>query len=135
MTRNELLQRLQAINVRGLQRGLRPEVVRQINPVPDLRAVTCGFSDQALIAFETNSGISLQALTETIGIPERTLARHKAASRLAPEESERHPRELGLSGVTRPLCHAEFALARTMVLRSSCQLSGPFLFPKISSQS
>ena len=48
-----------------------------------------GFSYQALIAFETNSGVSLQALAETIGIPERTLARRRAAGRLAPEESER----------------------------------------------
>jgi putative toxin-antitoxin system antitoxin component (TIGR02293 family) len=48
-----------------------------------------GFSYQALITFETNSGVSLQALAETIGIPERTLARRRAAGWLAPEESER----------------------------------------------
>jgi len=48
-----------------------------------------GFSYQALIAFETNSGVSLQELAEAIGIPERTLARRRAAGRLAPEESER----------------------------------------------
>jgi putative toxin-antitoxin system antitoxin component (TIGR02293 family) len=48
-----------------------------------------GFPYQALIAFETNSGVSLQALAETIGIPERTLARRRVAGRLAPEESER----------------------------------------------
>lgn len=48
-----------------------------------------GFSYQTLIAFETNSGVSLQALAETIGIPERTLARRRAAGRLAPDESER----------------------------------------------
>ena len=61
-----------------------------IETVSDLiRAVMRGFSYQALIAFETNSGLSLQTLAETIGIPERTLARRKAAGRLAPEESER----------------------------------------------
>jgi putative toxin-antitoxin system antitoxin component (TIGR02293 family) len=54
-----------------------------------IREVTRGFSYKALIAFEANSGVSLQSLAETIGIPERTLARRKAAGRLAPEESER----------------------------------------------
>lgn len=48
-----------------------------------------GFSYQALLAFEANSGVSLQALAGTIGIPERTLARRRVAGRLAPEESER----------------------------------------------
>jgi putative toxin-antitoxin system antitoxin component (TIGR02293 family) len=48
-----------------------------------------GFSYQALAAFETHPGVSLQALAETIGIPERTLARRRASGRLAPEESER----------------------------------------------
>lgn len=33
--------------------------------------------------------MSAQTLAEVIGIPERTLARRKAAGRLAPEESER----------------------------------------------
>jgi len=61
-----------------------------INTVPGLiREVMRGFSYQALIAFEANSGVSLQALAEAIGIPERTLARRRAAGRLAPEESER----------------------------------------------
>jgi putative toxin-antitoxin system antitoxin component (TIGR02293 family) len=58
--------------------------------VPDLiREVTRGFPYQTLTAFETNSGVSLPSLAELIGIPERTLARRKAAGRLAPEESER----------------------------------------------
>jgi len=61
-----------------------------INSIPELiREVTHGFSYQTLVAFETNSGISVSDLAETIGIPERTLARRRAASRLAPEESER----------------------------------------------
>lgn len=61
-----------------------------INTVPGLiREVIRGFSYQALIAFETNSGVSLRALAETIGIPERTLARRRVAGRLAPEESEK----------------------------------------------
>jgi putative toxin-antitoxin system antitoxin component (TIGR02293 family) len=61
-----------------------------LHTVPDLiKQVMRGFSYRTLIAFETNSGVSLQALAETIGIPERTLARRRAAGRLAPEESEK----------------------------------------------
>lgn len=61
-----------------------------VHSVPELiREVMRGFSYRALEVFESNSGIGLQALAETIGIPERTLARRKAAGRLAPEESER----------------------------------------------
>lgn len=48
-----------------------------------------GFSYRALEAFESASGIGLPAVAETIGIPERTLARRKSADRLGPEESER----------------------------------------------
>lgn len=61
-----------------------------VHSVPELiREVMRGFSYQALVAFETNSGVNLQALAETIGIPSRTLARRRASGRLAPEESER----------------------------------------------
>lgn len=61
-----------------------------LKTVPDLiREVMRGFSYKALQVFEMNSGVSLSAVAETIGIPERTLARRKAAGRLAPEESER----------------------------------------------
>jgi putative toxin-antitoxin system antitoxin component (TIGR02293 family) len=61
-----------------------------IRTVPELiREVMRGFSYEALVAFESNSGVSLQALAENLGIPERTLARRKAAGRLAREESER----------------------------------------------
>lgn len=61
-----------------------------VNSVPALiREVMRGFSFKALIAFETNSGVSLQTLAEIIGLPERTLARRRASGRLAPEESER----------------------------------------------
>lgn len=48
-----------------------------------------GFSYRSFEAFESNSGIGLHVLAETIGIPERTLARRKAAGRLGPDESER----------------------------------------------
>ena len=54
-----------------------------------IREVMRGFSYKALAALEANSGVSVQTLAEIIGIPERTLARRKAAGRLAPDESER----------------------------------------------
>src|SRR5882672_5346522 len=48
-----------------------------------------GLSFTALQTLESNSGVSLSLLASIIGIPERTLARRKAAGKLAPEESER----------------------------------------------
>jgi len=61
-----------------------------VHSTPELiREVMRGFSYQTLVAFETNSGMSLQEVAGAIGIPERTLARRKASGRLAPEESER----------------------------------------------
>jgi len=61
-----------------------------IDSVPEqIREVMRGFRYQALVAFAANSGVGLSALAETLGIPERTLARRRASGRLAPEESER----------------------------------------------
>lgn len=61
-----------------------------IDSVPELiREMRRGLSYRAFEAFQSNSGIRLQALAETIGIPERTLARRKVSGRLGPEESER----------------------------------------------
>lgn len=58
--------------------------------VPELiRLVMRGVSYQALRVFEANSGLSPQAVADTIGIPERTLARRRASGKLSPEESER----------------------------------------------
>jgi len=54
-----------------------------------IQQVERGFPFAALRALELNSGLALSLLATTIGIPERTLARRKAAGRLAPDESER----------------------------------------------
>jgi putative toxin-antitoxin system antitoxin component (TIGR02293 family) len=48
-----------------------------------------GFSFTALQTFATNSGISVSVITAIVGIPDRTLARRKAATKLTPDESER----------------------------------------------
>ncbi len=48
-----------------------------------------GFSFDALLRLEVNSGVPLALLASLIGIPERTLARRKAAGKLEPDESER----------------------------------------------
>jgi putative toxin-antitoxin system antitoxin component (TIGR02293 family) len=48
-----------------------------------------GFSFKALQAFASNSGISVSVITAIVGIPERTLARRKAATKLSTDESER----------------------------------------------
>jgi len=54
-----------------------------------MRQIEHGFSFEALLRLETNSGLSLASLASIIGIPERTLARRKAAGKLEPDESER----------------------------------------------
>jgi putative toxin-antitoxin system antitoxin component (TIGR02293 family) len=54
-----------------------------------MQQIERGFSFQALLSLEANSGVSLTLLASVIGIPERTLARRKAAGKLEPEESER----------------------------------------------
>jgi putative toxin-antitoxin system antitoxin component (TIGR02293 family) len=48
-----------------------------------------GFSFETLVRLEFNTGVSLALLASVIGIPERTLARRKAAGKLKPDESER----------------------------------------------
>ncbi len=54
-----------------------------------MRQIERGFAFETLLRLEANSGVSLALLASVIGIPERTLARRKAAGRLEPDESER----------------------------------------------
>lgn len=55
-----------------------------------------GFSFLALERLESHTGVGLSLLAAIVGIPERTLARRKAAGRLTPEESERLLRIAGI---------------------------------------
>jgi len=48
-----------------------------------------GLPFQALERLAQTSGIGLAAIVRAIGIPDRTVARRKAAGRLSPDESER----------------------------------------------
>ena len=48
-----------------------------------------GFSFKTLLDFASNSGIAVSVITSIVGIPERTLARRKAATKLTTPESER----------------------------------------------
>ena len=54
-----------------------------------IRQVERGFSFKALQVLESNSGLSRSVLASIVGIPERTLARRRAAGTLTREESER----------------------------------------------
>ncbi len=54
-----------------------------------IRAVKKGFPIRALETFSSVTGFSPSRIASVIEIPERTLARRRAAGRLAPEESER----------------------------------------------
>jgi len=48
-----------------------------------------GFAFKTLVSLSAVSGVSVPEIASIIGIPERTLARRKAAGKLAPDESER----------------------------------------------
>jgi putative toxin-antitoxin system antitoxin component (TIGR02293 family) len=61
-----------------------------------IRQIEHGFSFDALQRLESNTGVNLSVLGSLIGIPERTLARRRAAGKLAPEESERLLRISGI---------------------------------------
>lgn len=54
-----------------------------------IRQIEAGFPFQALDSLAASSGLSLGLIASALGIPERTLARRKAAGRFAPDESER----------------------------------------------
>ena len=69
---------------RGASLGLRTSNISDL-----MQQIERGFSFEALLSLEANSGVSLTLLASVIGIPERTLARRKAAGKLEPEESER----------------------------------------------
>ncbi len=59
------------------------------NTLELMRHIERGFSFETLLRLEANSGVSLALLASVIGIPERTLARRRAAGRIEPDESER----------------------------------------------
>src|SRR5258708_5000674 len=54
-----------------------------------IHQVQRGFSFRTLVSIQAISGVSVSEIASIIGIPERTLARRRAAGRLAPDESER----------------------------------------------
>jgi putative toxin-antitoxin system antitoxin component (TIGR02293 family) len=54
-----------------------------------VRQIEAGLPFKALESLATLSGLSVALIASTLAIPERTLARRKAAGRFAPDESER----------------------------------------------
>lgn len=54
-----------------------------------IRAVQRGLPFKALETFSAETGLAPSRIASVIEIPERTLARRRAAGRLAPDESER----------------------------------------------
>lgn len=54
-----------------------------------VRQIETGLPFKCLKSLAVSSGLSIALIASTIGIPERTLARRKAAGRFAPDESER----------------------------------------------
>ena len=64
----------------GLGSGSKVDLLRQIEH---------GFPFETLLHLEENSGLPVATLAAVMGIPERTLARRKAAGKFEPNESER----------------------------------------------
>jgi putative toxin-antitoxin system antitoxin component (TIGR02293 family) len=69
---------------RGASLGLNARSTAEL-----IRLVEHGFSFKALHILAANSGMSDPLIASIIGIPDRTLARRKAAGKLASQESER----------------------------------------------
>ncbi len=61
-----------------------------------IQQVERGFSYKTLHTLESRSGLPGSALAGMVGIPERTLARRKAAGKFTPEDSERLLRLFGV---------------------------------------
>ncbi|MGA2134793.1 MAG: antitoxin Xre-like helix-turn-helix domain-containing protein [Bryobacteraceae bacterium] len=68
----------------GFSLGLRAASTEDL-----IRQLEHGLPFRALGSLETASGLPPAEIAAAIGIPERTLARRKAAGRLSPDESER----------------------------------------------
>lgn len=69
---------------RGASLGLKLRSVGEL--IPQLER---GFPFKALLNIQSQSGISVFALADIIGITPRTLARRRVAGKISPEESER----------------------------------------------
>jgi len=81
---SEPTRRVVHFNTRGSSLGLRSNSTPQL-----IEQLQVGLPFETLQEFQSNSGLDVVALATLIGIPDRTLARRRAAGRLAPEESER----------------------------------------------
>lgn len=84
VTKRAVSRRVVRYRERGASLGLNAR-----NSAELIRQVEHGFSFKALHILAANSGVSDPLIASIIGIPERTLARRKAAGKLAPQESER----------------------------------------------
>ncbi len=69
---------------RGSSLGLKPAPADEL-----IRGVERGLPYRALESLAAKSGVGVSVLASVVGIPGRTLARRKAAGKLAPDESER----------------------------------------------
>jgi putative toxin-antitoxin system antitoxin component (TIGR02293 family) len=84
VTRQAVSRRVVRHRDRGASLGLHARNAAEL-----IRQVEHGFSFKALHILAANSGMSDPLIASIIGIPERTLARRKAAGKLASQESER----------------------------------------------
>lgn len=76
--------RIARYSTRGASLGLKAAQADKL-----IHEVERGLPYKALESLAAASGVAVSVIASIAGIPDRTLARRKAASRLAPDESER----------------------------------------------
>jgi len=91
-----------------------------------------GFAFEALDRLESHTGLSVSELGAIVGIPERTLARRKAAGKLEPEESERLLRMACIFEKATELFDGDIASAMEWLTTPKIALNGkqPLLYSK-----
>jgi putative toxin-antitoxin system antitoxin component (TIGR02293 family) len=84
VTKRAVSRRIVRYRERGASLGLNARNTAEL-----IRQIEHGFSFKVIHILAANSGMSDPLIASIVGIPERTLARRKAAGKLAPQESER----------------------------------------------
>lgn len=108
----------------GLKEAAAPELVRRVER---------GLPFKTLESFASQTGLAISAIAPVLGIPERTLARRKAAGKLAPDESERLLRVSLIFEKAVGLFEGRVAPAMGWLMRPNRALGGeaPFVYSRV----
>lgn len=104
--------------------GARALGVKVRDPSEMVRRNRDGFAYRCYAHFEKQTGLSREAVSELVGIPERTLSRRQSAGRLRPDESDRLLRAARLFGAAVALFEGDVNAARRWLLAPQPGLGG-----------